>query len=169
MKTFTIRRGHNLKISGIPSKKIINVNVPDNVYFHPSSIKNIKVKLLVKVGDVVMIGSPLFYDKKNKEVMFVSSCSGKIEKIQFGPRRIVELIAINNDKKNIILDTLDNKINKENLLKSGLWTYLRHKPYSKIPHYSTNPKSIYITSMPTEPFALNYEYLMDNNKNCLQA
>ena len=169
MKTFKITRGHNLKLSGMPSEKIINVKVPDSVYYHPSSIKNIKVKLLIKEGDSVKVGSPLFYDKKNEDVMFVSSCSGLIKKVQFGPRRIVELIEIQNDKKNIKLDKLDNKINKENLLKSGLWSYLREKPYSKIPHYSSNPKSIYISSMPTEPFALSYEYLMNNCKNHLQS
>ena len=169
MKTFKITRGHNLKLSGMPSEKIINVKVPNSIYFHPSSIKNIKVKLLVKEGDSVKVGSPLFYDKKNEKVLFVSSCSGAVKKIQFGPRRIVELIEIKNDKKNIKLGSLDSKINKENLLKSGLWSYLRQKPYSKIPHYSNNPKSIYISSMPTEPFALNYEYLMNNRENHLQS
>ena len=169
MKTFKINRGHNLKLSGMPSEKIINVNVPDSIYFHPSSIKNIKVKLLSKEGDNVKIGSPLFYDKNNEDVMFVSSCSGLIKKVQFGPRRIVELIEIENDKKDIKLDSLDNKINKENLLKSGLWSFLRQKPYSKIPHCSSNPKSIYISSMPTEPFALDYEYLMNNCNNHLQS
>ena len=97
MKTFKINRGHNLKLSGMPSEKIINVNVPDSIYFHPSSIKNIKVKLLIKEGDNVKIGSPLFYDKNNEDVMIVSSCSGLIKKVQFGPRRIVELIEIENN------------------------------------------------------------------------
>ena len=59
-------------------------------------------------------------------------------------------------------------MSKESFLKSGLWPYLRQKPYSKIPHYSINPKSIYISAMPTEPFALNYESLMKDSIKSVQ-
>ena len=169
MNSFKITKGHNLKISGIPSKTLVDVKVPSSIYFHPSSIKNIKTKLLIKEGDSVKVGSPLFYDKKNEKALFVSTCSGTVKKIQFGPRRIVEVIEIENDKKNTRSDSLKTDINKENFLKSGLWTYMRQKPYSKIPHYSITPKSIYISAMPTEPFALNYEYLMKDDNHSIQS
>ena len=169
MNSFKITKGHNLKLSGGPSKNLIDVKEPSSIFFHPSSIKNIKTKLLIKEGDSVQIGSPLFYDKKNEKALFVSTCSGSVKKIQFGPRRIVEVIEIENDKKNTMFDGLDRSINKENFLKSGLWPYLQQKPYSKIPHYSIIPKSIYISAMPTEPFALNYEYLMNNNDHSIQS
>ena len=169
MNSFKTTKGHNLKLSGAPSETLVDVKVPSSIYFHPSSIKNIKTKLLIKEGDSVKVGSPLFYDKKNEKALFVSTCSGKVRKIQFGPRRIVEVIEIENDKKNTRSGTLKTDINKENFLKSGLWTYMRQKPYSKIPHYSINPKSIYISAMPTEPFALNYEYLMKDNNHSIQS
>ena len=169
MNSFKITKGHNLTVSGIPSKTLVDVKVPSSIYFHPSSIKNIKTKLLIKEGDSVKVGSPLFYDKKNEKALFVSTCSGKVKKIQFGPRRIVEVIEIENDKKNTRSDSLKTDINKENFLKSGLWTYMRQKPYSKIPHYSITPKSIYISAMPTEPFALNYEYLMKDDNQSIQS
>ena len=169
MNSFKIIKGHNLKLSGSPSKKIFDVVEPTSIFFHPSSIKNIKTKLLIKEGDKVEIGTPLFYDKKNEKVLFVSTCSGIVKKIQFGPRRIVEIIEIENDKKNTVSDKLERGLNKESFFKSGLWPYLRQKPYSKIPHFSTNPTSIYISAMPTEPFALNYEYLMNNNDHLLQS
>ena len=90
-------------------------------------------------------------------------------KIQFGLRRIVEFIEIENDQINTQFEGLDNNITKENLLKSGLWSYIRQKPLSKIPHFSTNPKSFYISGMPTEPFALNFEYIINNTDNYLQS
>ena len=169
MNSFRITKGHNLKLSGIPSETLLDTEAPCSVFFHPSSIKNIKTKLLVKEGDSIQVGSPLFCDKKNEQVLFVSSCSGRVKKIQFGPRRIVEIIEIENDKKNTSFVNLDRNLNKESFLKSGLWPYLRQKPYSKIPHYSINPKSIYISAMPTEPFALNYEYLMNETNNSIQS
>ena len=167
MKRFNITRGHNLMLDGQPSNQILDATESSVISFHPCTIKNIKTKLLVKEGDLIKIGTPLFYDKKNEKVLFVSTCSGVVKSIVFGPRRIVESIEIENDGKNE-LEGINTDINKENLLKSGLWTYIRQKPYSKIPHFESSPKSIFISSMPTEPFAIDYEYLMDNVDNYLQ-
>ena len=47
---------------------------------------------VLKKGDYVKNGTPLFFDKKNEKALFVSSCSGTIKDIIFGPRRIVERI-----------------------------------------------------------------------------
>ena len=160
MKRFVIKKGHNLIVEGAPDKSVVDVKDSNIIAFNPSAIKNIKVKLLVKKGDFVKIGTPLFFDKKNDKALFASSCSGTIKDIVFGPRRIVERIEVDNDKKNES-EILNNNVNKENLLNSGLWTYLRQRPYSKIPHYSSNPKSIFISAMPTEPFALDNKYLFN--------
>ena len=167
MKTFKIKKGHNLKIDGMPNNDIVNIKDPLVILYHPNSIKNIKPKLLVKEGDYVKVGSPLFYDKLNELALFVSTCSGVVKSIQFAPRRTVECIEIENDAKND-KEEISNKINRENLLKSGLWTIIRQKPYSKIPHFDSSPKSIYISSMPTEPFAVDYKYLMSSVDNYLQ-
>ena len=163
MKTIVIKKGHNLIIDGVPNTNIVDVKDSSTILIHPSSIKNIKVKLLVKKGDSVKNGTPLFFDKKNEKALFVSSCSGTVEDIVLGPRRIVEKIQINNDKKNEFKN-LSNDITKDNLLKSGLWNYIRQKPYSKIPHYSLLPKSIFISAMPTEPFALDNKFLFNQFK-----
>ena len=42
------------------------------------------------------------------------------------------------------------------------------KPFSKIPHYTSSPKSIFISAMPTEPFAIDYEDLFGYCENYLQ-
>ncbi len=168
MKRFKITKGHNLKLDGQPSDEIIIIKDSSIISFHPNSIKGIKTKLLVKEGDSVKIGTPLFYDKKNEKSLFVSTCSGIVKSIVFGPRRVVETIDIDNDGNNAKED-INNKIDRENLLKSGLWTSIRQKPYSKIPHFKSSPKSIFISAMPTEPFAMNYEYLMGSIDNYLQS
>ena len=168
IKNFKISKGHNLIIEGQPSNDILTVDSPRTISFHPNSIKNFKTKLLVNEGDSIKVGTPLFYNKNNENVLFVSTCSGTIESIDFGKRRVVESININNDKKNNT-EKISNKINRENLLKSGLWTFIRQKPYSKIPHFTSSPKSIFISSMPTEPFAINYEFLMQSIDNHIQS
>ena len=168
MKKFSIKKGYNIKLDGNPSTSIVNQRDSDFIKYHPSNIKSFKTKLLVKVGDHVNVGTPLFFDKKNEEVMFVSSVSGKIEKIELGARRIVEKIIIQNDKGYKSVPFLE-KETKETLLKSGLWSLLRQKPFSKIPHFDSVPKSIFISAMPTEPFAVNNEFLFSEIDNYLQS
>ena len=167
MKRIKISKGHNLSIQGVPSTLVADTKDPEKISFHPSSIKNFKTKLLVKEGDYVKVGTPIFFNKKNEKVLFVSSCSGTIDSISFGHRRSVESIDINNDLKYEQEDHSDD-ISRENLLKSGLWTFIRQKPFSKIPHYSSSPKSIFISAMPTEPFAIDYEDLFGYCENYLQ-
>ena len=99
IKNFKISKGHNLIIEGQPSNDILTVDSPRTISFHPNSIKNFKTKLLVNEGDSIKVGTPLFYNKNNENVLFVSTCSGTIESIDFGKRRVVESININNDKK----------------------------------------------------------------------
>ena len=166
MKSFKIKKGHNIRIDSVPEKIIKKVVSPNILVFHPCSIKNLKTKLLVKEGDMVNIGSPLFFNKMNKDALFTSSCSGKVNKIVFGPRRIVERIEIINEGTQH--ENLNNNVTLEALLKSGLWNCFRQKPFSKIPHFTSKPKEIYISTMPTEPYAIDYEFLFNNIDNYLQ-
>ena len=167
MKNFKIKNGHNLKIQGQPENEIFKVGNPSSIIFNPSALKNVKIKLLIKQGQEVAIGTPLFYDKKNEKALYVSTCSGIVSSIAYGPRKVVDSIVIDNDNKNTRISA-DNKLSVDSLLSSGLFTYLRQKPFSKVPKYDTKPKSIFISAMPTEPFAVNYEYLIKEIDNYLQ-
>ena len=99
LNSFNISKGHNLLIDGVPQNKIIEVESPSSLVFNPSSIDGIKTKLLIKEGDDVKVGSPLYYNKKNPEAFFVSTCSGKVTKIIYGDRRVVTAIHVSNDNQ----------------------------------------------------------------------
>jgi len=167
LKSFKILKGHNLSISGVPNQNILDVAEPRQIIFHPNSIDDIKTKLLVKEGDDVKVGTPLYFDKRNPDALFVSTCSGKINKIVFGERRIVESIYIDNDT-NYKTKNLDMKVSRESLLKSGLWTYIRQRPFSKIASKDVSAKSIFISTFSTQPFAIDFNYLFTNTDNYLQ-
>jgi len=167
MKSFIIKKGHNIKIGDKTVLKIYESDTPKVISFHPCRIKSFKTKLLVKINDKVKVGSPLFYDKNNKEVLYVSSVSGVVKNILYGERRIVESLCISNDGS-YESEKISTKICKETLLKSGLWSLLRQKPFSKVPGSDSLPRSFFISSIPTEPFAIDYNYLFDNIDNCIQ-
>jgi len=167
MNSYRIKKGHNLKVSGTPELKIYNVPEPQVVTLHPSRLKSFKTKLLIKINDDVKVGMPLFFDKNNSDVMFVSPVSGKISDIIYGKRRIIESVIINNDN-NYSTVLVDNDISKDTLLVSGLWSLIRQKPFSKIPHSQSLPKSFFISTIPTIPFAIDYSFLFQNIDNCIQ-
>ena len=97
MADFNLKKGHNLKIAGGPAKVLSATITADKVYLHPKDFTGIKPKLLVKRDDVVSVGSPIYFDKLNPNVKFVSPISGVITEIQFGERRVIERIVIKND------------------------------------------------------------------------
>ena len=158
LNSFKISKGHNLLIKGVPDRKVVEIESPPFLIFHPSLINGIKTKVLVKEGDDVKVGSALYYDKRNPEAFFVSTCSGKVTKIIYGDRRVVTAIHVSNDNQ-YKSENLDFNISRDSLLKSGLWTHIRQRPFSKVPMPDCAPKSIFISGLSTQPFALDLEFL----------
>ena len=51
----------------------------------------------------------------------------------------------------------------DKLLTYGLWPSIRQRPFSKIANPEDTPKSIFITAMPTAPFALDLEHVLSDD------
>jgi Na+-transporting NADH:ubiquinone oxidoreductase, subunit NqrA len=60
MPHINIKKGHDLQISGLPDKTIQQQIKSETVAILPTDFRGIKPKLIVKEGDKVKIGSPLF-------------------------------------------------------------------------------------------------------------
>ena len=78
MADINIFKGHNIQISGKPNDDLNNIDSPKSVAIKPYQFKGIKPKLLVKEGDSVKIGTPLFKCKTNEQIIFPSPGCGKI-------------------------------------------------------------------------------------------
>ena len=94
MPHIKITKGHDLKISGIPDKNIAYPAQYSTVAIMPNDFRGVKPKLLVKEGDTVKRGQPIFYSKSNENIKFVSPSHGKIQKIVRGERRKILEITI---------------------------------------------------------------------------
>ena len=169
MSTFNLLKGHNLKLKGQPSRNVIEVPDSELYCIHPYQYKGMKPKLLVKKGDKVKIGTPLFYDKTKDSVKIVSPVSGLVEDIIFGKRRIIEKVLIKKQgEESETLDKYDvesdNSKFKDFLLDSGLWSYLRQRPFSKVPDPTVKPRAIFLTMHQTAPFSLDLEHIMSGSK-----
>ena len=82
MADINIFKGHNIQISGKPNDDLNNIDSPKSVAIKPYQFKGIKPKLLVKEGDSVKIGTPLFKCKTNEQIIFPSPGCGKIKEIK---------------------------------------------------------------------------------------
>ena len=165
----TIKKGLDIKMKGVPNKIIAEGNLSKSFAIKPSDFPNLTPKLLVKEGDSVKLGSPIFCDKYNDVVVFVSPASGVVDKIIRGDKRRILAVTITSDGKFTQLNSkakdfskLDRAELKTDLLKSGLWPFLRMRPIDIIARPEDNPKSIFISSFDTNPLSPDYDFIMHN-------
>ena len=143
MEKIEITKGHDIRISGIPNSESYTHIMPKKISISPKSFRNVKPKLLVAEGEVVKIGSPLFYDKTKTKVRFASPAAGEIANIKFGPRRVIENIEIEIDGSEALkndslqgkeLSSLKRDEALQFILKSNLFHFFRERPFNQIPN-----------------------------------
>lgn len=161
-----VKKGFDIKISG---KAIEKVSTPlvTSYALKPTDHIGITPKLLVKEGDRVKAGSPVFYSKQNERILFTSPVSGTIESIVRGEKRVIEEIIISADNNqeyqefgNDSLASMQREDVIEKLLKSGLWTMICQRPYSIIPNPEVQPKCIIVSGFDSSPLGANYNFLL---------
>lgn len=161
---FTINKGLDLAITGEPEQIIHAGNSVKSVAILGIDYIDIKPKMLVAVGDKVKLGQAIFVDKNNPKVFFTAPGAGVVKAINRGSRRVLQAVEIALDgrsqanfKKYTVaeLAQLSPKQVKNNLAKSGLWTTLRTRPYSKIPTLESTPHAIFVTAIDTNPLAVD--------------
>jgi Na+-transporting NADH:ubiquinone oxidoreductase subunit A len=159
---FLIKKGLDIPITGQPEQVIGKGNTVKSVGILGMDYVGMKPTMLVNEGDKVKLGQVLFEDKKNPGVVFTSPGAGVVKAINRGEKRVLQSVVIELDGteqesfdkyKVADLAKLDVEKVKVNLLKSGLWTALRARPYGKIPPIDSKPKSIFVTAIDTRPLA----------------
>ena len=171
-----LKRGLNIPISGTAAQKAKKVVIPDVVAVKPTDFRGLIPKLLVREGDTVLAGSPVFADKLSPEILFTSPVSGTVTEIVRGEKRKLLEIRIKADKDQKYEDfgtektaSLDGDQIKERLLKSGLWPALVQRPYGIVAKPSDKPKDIFISAFSTAPLAANPEFALRDDLNDIQT
>ncbi|WP_152005619.1 4Fe-4S dicluster domain-containing protein [Desulfoluna spongiiphila] len=155
MKTLTLTNGFSLNTSGQVAECVAESPVPTTVALMPGWIPHVKPRLLVKEGDAVNGGAPLFEDKRNPVVTYPSPGGGVVERIVYGPRRRIDEVVITLDEEerwerfepvspNRIAAT-DPDTLRHMLLKGGVWPLLRELPFRDHPDPASRPAHIIVT------------------------
>lgn len=168
-----IRRGLDLPITGKPNQTIEAGPQVRQVALIGFDYHGMKPTMAVKVGDKVKKGQELFSDKKNEGVIFTAPAAGTISAINRGEQRVFQSIVIDVEGDEAVefakydvasLATLSAEQVEENLVKSGLWTSLRTRPFSKSPKLKSKPHSIFVQAMDTNPLAVDASVVIAEKK-----
>ncbi len=174
-KVIKIKKGLNISMLGTAEKIIKKADQAEYYAVKPTDFTGIRPKLVVKVGDKVKAGTPLFYDKFQPEVQFTSPVSGEVTEINRGERRVILEVVIKSDAT-IEYEEFKvgdpSKLSKEEIVevlqKSGLWPAIRQRPYSTIANPQDTPKAIFISAFDSAPLATDMDYVVMDCSECFQ-
>ena len=158
---FKFKKGLDIPLAGQPDPRIDAANAVTQVAVLGEDYVGLKPTMLVKVGDSVKIGTPLFEDKKNPGVVITAPASGKVADINRGAKRalISVVIDVEGDEAESVkigdLASFTGEQLREKLQVTGLWAALRSRPYGKVPTVDSQPNSIFVTATDTNPLAVD--------------
>lgn len=175
-KDVQIRKGANINLKGVADKLHTATVHPTEIVLKPSDFPMLTPKLSVKVGDKVKAGSALFFNKENEKMLFTSPVSGEVIDIVRGEKRKLLEVKVKADAetqyesfKQADPASLSKEEIIENLLKSGVWPFIRQRPYDVIANPADSPKAIHITALDTNPLAPDYGFVAHGQDAIFQA
>ena len=174
MATYTIKKGLNLPIAGSTSTTdCVQGAAAQQVALLPQEAWGIKVQMLVAVGDQVKVGSPLFRDRRDPDVIFTSPAAGNVAAVNRGERRAAQSVVIDvaNFDEHAEMPSSDGSRTSlvATLAASGLWPNLRQRPFDKVAVSSATPQAIFVTATDTNPLAVNPLCLVEGREADVQA
>lgn len=178
MTSIRIEKGLNIPLAGAPTSEIIDVPPGSETAVY-QEIEGLKARLRVKEGDAVKCGSPLFIDKKQPDLTFCSPVTGTVRAIEYGPRRALYRLLIDAgvpqqyepfepvDANHVC--RLDRSAVLAQLLRSGLLSLIRQRPFSRVADPAITPKAIFINGMNTAPFTPDLHVAVKGRERAFQA
>jgi Na+-transporting NADH:ubiquinone oxidoreductase subunit A len=171
-----LRKGLNIKLKGSADKELETLSIPSTVALKPTDFPGLTPKLKVKADALVKAGDALFYDKYHPEILFTAPYGGKVVSVNRGERRKVLEVVIETDENAGSVDftkadpnSLSGDEIKEQLLKSGLWPFVKKRPYGIIASPDEKPISIYISTFDTAPLAPDYSFVLEGEMETFQT
>ena len=170
-----ISKGSDIQIKGVADR--VYANVPPSKFYalKPTDFHLLIPKMVVKVGDRLKAGDVLFFDKSNDRIKFTSPVSGVVSDIVRGDKRKIVEVVVEADvsiqykefeKRD--LPSLNRETIINDLLESGLWPFLRQRPFSTLANPDDHPKSIFISGFDSSPLAPDNDFIFHGDKDLFQ-
>ena len=171
-----ISKGLNINLKGAPVAEMTSVETAKLYALLPADFTRVTPKVVVKPEDSVKAGDPLFFDKENPQLQFVSPVSGKVVAVNRGERRRVLSVVVESDGKFESVEykakdvfSLSAEEIKADLLKAGLFAFMRQRPYDVVAMPGDTPRAIYVSAFDSKPLAVNFEVALKGNEEDFQT
>ena len=175
-KDVKIRKGVNIKLKGSAEKLYADAISTSDIVLKPTDFPGLTPKLAVKVGDKVKAGSSIFYNKENDKVLFTSPISGEVTEINRGEKRRILEVKVKADGANTYEtfkqgdpSSMSREEVLDNMLKSGVWPFIRQRPFDVVADPMVAPKAIHVTAFDTNPLAPDFGFIAHGEGAVLQA
>ncbi len=174
-KKIRIRKGLDIRLVGEAEMVLVQMDPAKVAAIKPTDFHALVPKILVKPGDAVQVGTPLFCDKYNERILFTSPVSGEVADVVRGEKRRVLAVTVLADREPKHIDfgagdpgAMNRETIIQKLLASGLWPALRQRPFDVVADPAQDPKGIFISAIDTHPLAPDLDFVVRNQGEDLQ-
>lgn len=175
-KEIKLRKGLDIQLEGEAKKEKIRVGKCEEFAFVPDDFTGMTPKVVVREGDRVKAGEPLFVDKNCPEVKFASPVSGEVTAVVRGDRRKVLCVKVKADEQQEFVDfgkkdvaSLSGEDVKNALLEAGLFGYINQLPYAVVANPADTPKAIFVSGLRDMPLDGDFQFEVTGQENDWQT
>ena len=171
-----LRKGLDINLKGKAAAEVVAVKEPGFYALCPEDFTGVTPKVFVKEHEYVMAGGPLFIDKNHPEVQFVSPVSGVVTSVERGARRKVLSITVEAAQEQDYeefgkedVSKMDAVSVKAALLKSGMFAFIKQRPYDIVADPTVAPRAIFVSAFDTNPLAPDFELALKGEEANFQT
>jgi len=115
-------------------------------------------------------------DKRHTEIKFVSPVSGEVTEINRGDKRKILSITVKPDEQIEYerfevndIHSYDAESLRALLLETGLWPFIKQRPYDRVANPSETPRDIFVTAYNSAPLAPDFEFIINGEEDELRT
>ncbi len=175
-KVIKIRRGLDIRLKGAAARSVVPYEKPDLFAVKPTDFQGIDPRVLVKPGQEVLAGTPLFSDKTHPGIVFVSPVAGSVTEVRRGERRKLLAVVVQagagsgfEPLQKSDPAKMDAGAVLEQILASGLWPSIIQRPYGVVANPDVRPRDIFISAFDTAPLAPDYDFILEGEASAFKA
>jgi NADH:ubiquinone oxidoreductase, Na(+)-translocating, A subunit len=166
-RTIKIKKGLDINLKGKPKGELCPMIQSAFYTIYPDDFPGLVPKLAVKVGDKVLAGDPVLYDKNRPDIKIVSPVSGEIVAVNRGEKRKLLSIVVEADKEIRYkqfgkkgVKGMSPQTIKIALAEAGILSYMRRRPYNYIADPADEPRDIFVPAFYSAPLAPNLDFIL---------
>lgn len=171
-----IKKGLDINLKGKAQEVMLNSGKSDTYAIVPSCFSGIIPKVTAKVGEKVKAGSTLMVDKNHPEIKFVSPVSGEVVAVNRGEKRKVLSIVVKPEAQIEYIDfgkksvsSLKREEIKEAMLNSGVWPFIKQRPYDIVANPQDTPRDIFVSAFYSAPLAPDFDFIVKGQEKDFQT